>query len=120
MRKITFPLTATVLLILAVSCSYDNLEEYYDEIICDTTDVSFSETVFPVVERNCLGCHFDGNQTGIDLTGYEKIKDLVDQGKFVGNIQQAPGFVPMPPSTKLDDCTISKVVNWVNDGALNN
>jgi hypothetical protein len=110
----------SIFLVSSVSCSYDNLDEYYSDVICDTVNVSFSETVFPIVERNCLGCHFDGNQTGVELTTFKKIKDVVDEGSFLGSIQHAPGFKPMPPNNKLDDCSISKIENWINDGTLNN
>lgn len=113
-------LAIACMLALAVSCSYDNLDEYYSDVICDTIDVSFSESVFPIIERNCLGCHFDGNSIGVELTTYTKIKDKVDEGKILGNIQHAPGFKPMPPNSKLDDCSVSKIEIWINEGALNN
>lgn len=105
---------------IAFSCSKDNIEEYYSNNECDTIDVSFSETVFPIVQNNCLACHFEGSSSGVDLTSYDKIKEQIDEGKFLGNIQHASGYSPMPPSYKLDDCTISKIENWINDGAPNN
>jgi hypothetical protein len=120
MQRMIRLLTVAFLLTLFFSCSYENLDEYYNDVICDTINVSFSETVFPIVERNCLGCHFDGNQSGVELTTYNKIKDEIDEGNFLGSIQHAPGFKAMPPNNKLDDCSISKIENWINDGAQNN
>ena len=120
MKKTVSLLPVAVLMALIYSCSYENLEEYYDEILCDTTDVSFSETVFPIVERNCLGCHYNGNSHGVELTSYNKVKAEIDEGQFLGNIQHAPGFEPMPPDQMLDDCSVSKIENWITDGTLNN
>jgi hypothetical protein len=120
MQKIIRLLPVVILLALFYSCSYENLEEYYGEISCDTVNVSFSETVFPIIERNCLGCHYDGNSIGIELTSYNKIKAKIDEGKVLGNIKHEPGFRAMPPNAMLDDCSISKIENWINDGIQNN
>ena len=109
-----------IIIVFFASCSKDNYEEFYGGEVCDTIDVSFSETVFPVVQNNCLACHFEGSSSGVDLTSYDKIKEQIDEGKFLGNIQHAPGYSPMPPSYKLDDCTITKIEKWINDGAPNN
>lgn len=120
MQRISRLLPIFVILVLVFSCSYDNLDEYYRDVICDTINVSFSETVFPIVERNCLGCHFDGNPTGVELTTYIKITDNIGKGFFLGNIKHAPGFRAMPPNSKLDDCSISEIENWISEGAQNN
>jgi hypothetical protein len=46
---------------------------------------------------------------------------VADNGKLVGAITHAAGFLPMPQSApKLSDCNINKIKDWVNRGALNN
>ncbi len=111
----------TLLLVFSVAaCSYDNLEEYYNEISCDTLDVTFVGTIYPIIERNCLGCHYNGNSTGVELETYNDIKSLVDNGRLIGAIHHDPGFSPMPQGGKLDNCTLLKFDIWVADGALYN
>lgn len=105
--------------VLAISCTKENAQEYYGGINCDTLNVSFSATVDPIMERNCKGCHFTGNGTGVTLASYNDIKNAADNGKLLGTIKHLPGFSPMPQGSKLDDCTISKIETWINNGAPN-
>jgi hypothetical protein len=112
-------LSAIIWFLLLQSCSYDNIEEYYTDI-CDTTDVTYSGAVLPVIDRNCNNCHFAGNSTGVDLETYINIKTAADNGSLLGSIKHQPGYTPMPLNGKLDDCTIAKLEKWINDGTPNN
>ncbi|MBI5323670.1 MAG: hypothetical protein HZB41_00015 [Ignavibacteriae bacterium] len=89
---------------------------------CDTTTVTFSKTIIPVLEINCIGCH--GNvqpQGNINLEGYANVKKYVDNGKFLGAIQHQKGFVPMPDNNmRLSDCNLRQLEIWIQNGAPNN
>lgn len=102
------------------ACSYDNLEEYYSEIACDTVDISFSSDIYPMLERNCLGCHFDGNSSGVELESYDDLKEIAESGRLLGALKHLPGYEPMPRGGKLDDCSIRKFEIWTEEGALDN
>ena len=85
-------------------------------------DVKYSTFVLPLLENNCYSCHGNGAvQGGVDMGNYDKLKILVDNGRFLGAISHTPGFSPMPQGApKLLDCQVQKMSSWINEGALNN
>ncbi|MDP4933751.1 MAG: hypothetical protein NWR30_03495 [Salibacteraceae bacterium] len=89
---------------------------------CDTSNVTFSAFVNPLIGQQCLGCHNASSANGgINLQGYTNVKTYVDNGKFLGSIKHTSGYSPMPQNqAKMDDCTIAKLEAWINNGALNN
>lgn len=101
------------------SCYYDNMEELYpDNGNCDTTNVSFSNGVWPILESNCYGCHSGSAPAGnISVENYNDVVKLVENGKLMGTIRHEPGFSPMPKGgNKLSDCNIAKLEAWINAG----
>lgn len=89
---------------------------------CDTTGVTFSGTVQPLIQSNCLPCHSNSNLAGgIDLEGYSDIRTQALNGKLEGVITHTAGFPAMPQgSPKLPSCDIDKIVKWIDDGAPQN
>lgn len=89
---------------------------------CDTTTVTFTKSIVPVLELNCIGCHSNVDPQGkITLEGYQNVKKLVDNGKFIGAIKHLPNFVPMPDNNmKLSDCNLRQLEIWISNGAPNN
>jgi hypothetical protein len=109
---------------LAVSsCEYHNEETLYP-MVCDTTMITYSLSVAPIIAQNCLNpeCHGgDALQSGIPLEGYDNVKATVDNERLLGSIRHESGFSFMPKnSSKLSDCDIHKIELWVADGAPNN
>lgn len=121
-------LILALLIIVGVSsCYYDNSEELYPELQsgCDTTSVTYSTTIAPMLSSYCLGCHSNASANsfggGIKLENYSDVKTYVDNGKLVGAIKHLSGYSPMPKNAgKLSDCKISQLDIWVNRGAANN
>lgn len=89
---------------------------------CDTTLVSYSTFVAPVLKTNCVGCHSGAAPSGnISLTSHAAVQSLAFNGRLLGAITWAFGYQPMPKGTnKLSDCKINKIKAWINDGAQNN
>jgi mono/diheme cytochrome c family protein len=89
---------------------------------CDTTDVSFSNHIWPLVENNCLGCHSGGTPGGgIYLNNYAGIVAVAESGQLWGAINHQQGFSPMPKNAnKLSDCKIKQVQIWIEDGTPDN
>ncbi len=91
---------------------------------CDTTSVSYSSDIIPILQSYCYGCHGNGNTAGsggISLDGYSNLKTYADNGYLVGNITFAAGYNPMPyGQPKMPDCQVNKIVAWVHQGAQNN
>lgn len=113
---------AMMMTTLMDSCYYDNEQDLYPVAQCDTSAVTYTSTVEPIVNVNCLNCHSAAeNQGGITLEGYDATKAYVDAGSFMGTINHASGSNPMPKNaSKLSDCDIQKLQSWVNAGAPNN
>lgn len=89
--------------------------------ICDTTNVTFSKSVSPIIQSTCSGCHSGANPNGgVRLTNYSEIKQVVNNGKLDGAINHRAGFKPMPPGGSLETCAKAKIRIWINAGAPNN
>ena len=108
-------------------CYYDSQEYMFPELGsgCDTTNVTFSGTLEPMLSSYCLSCHSNSTAASyganIKLENYSDVLLRVNDGKLYGSIAQSGGFSPMPKnSTKLSDCKISSVKIWIDAGAPNN
>lgn len=128
MKKYLWVLVAVVA-ILALSanagCTYNNEEELYGDLECDTVGVAYLASVEPIISANCYSCHSQANApsfgSGINLEGYAAFKIWIDNGRLLGTIKHESGFSPMPKGApKLSDCNISIIEAWVDAGALDN
>lgn len=92
------------------------------ETQCDSVNVSFASHVFPIIQNQCMGCHSGANPSGgILLTNYQQIASVATtNNKLLGTIKHLPGYSAMPPSGKLDVCSIAKIAKWISDGTPNN
>ncbi len=110
--------------IMLNSCYYDNMEELFPDTggTCDTTNITFSGTVMPILQSYCLGCHSGSAPSGnIVIENYDDVVGLVHSGKLMGSIRFEQGYSPMPKGgNKLSDCNITKIEHWIADGMLNN
>jgi hypothetical protein len=104
------------------SCYYDKEEILYPQTACDTSAVTYSSSVVPVLLSNCTSCHGGSTPSGgISLTTYASVKTQVDNGKLWGAVSQASGFSPMPKNASiLNTCSLAKIKKWINAGAPNN
>lgn len=91
---------------------------------CDTVNMKYTADILPILQSNCYGCHGNGNtggSGGISLDGYANLSIYAQNGKLRGTVTHASGFVGMPfQQAKMDDCTINKILDWINRGFLNN
>lgn len=104
-------------------CYYDSEEYLYGMISCDTlSEVSYSLNIAPLMDEYCNVCHATGSALGgVILDNYESVMSEAISGNLYGAISHGEGFTAMPKnSTKLDDCTISKVKQWIDNGTLDN
>ncbi len=90
---------------------------------CDTTDVSFSGVILPIIEQNCFnGCHSGSNPSGgFTLENYADVKVKVDDARLGGAVQRKDDFVPMPLNMDpLPSCEVDQIVAWIDQGAKDN
>ncbi|MBK6549124.1 MAG: hypothetical protein IPG11_01745 [Flavobacteriales bacterium] len=109
--------------ILALNgCYYDNEEALYPGSFCDTTNVTFANSIEPFVQTNCAtpNCHVPGGAGNGDLTVFANIASKVADGRFLQSIRRENGVYPMPPENAVSACDLSKVEIWIAAGAQHN
>lgn len=89
---------------------------------CDTTTVTFSGTVWPIIELNCFVCHSGTEPSGnFTLDDYYSVVIQVEDGKLFSAINHEPGISPMPLNApKLSQCKIDQIRIWIENGTPNN
>lgn len=89
---------------------------------CDPENVSFEQTVFPIINESCAVCHNANFAMGsITLDSYESILPFIENGALIGSIRHEVDWKVMPPSNvQLEDCKISQIEKWIQEGARNN
>lgn len=107
------------------SCYYDIEEELYPAYatnLCDTSNLSYSKDIEPLLSRACYNCHGAGVDLGnVTLEGYSSLETYINDGSLIGSIKQSGGFSSMPKGgTKFNECSTNKVAVWIRQGALNN
>jgi len=123
-QKIIFIIIA---MLLFSACYYDKKDQVYPQamtLTCDTTNITYSVTVTSILNANCTSCHGANANTlgaGIFLNTYATVKPYITSGRLVNSILQNGNASPMPKNmAKMDNCSINKIILWVNKGAINN
>jgi len=118
MGKHAWPLFA-ILWSTMTGCYYDKEEELYPFASCDTSAVTWSGTISPMLLTNCAisGCHVAGGTGPGDLTAYTNVKTAVDNGRLR---QEVVVRRTMPPSGSMSPCDREKIDTWIKNGAPEN
>lgn len=99
-------------------------QDLHCDAACDTTNVTFSGVIKPLITTKCVGCHSASNPGGgIKLTSYTEIKTQVNNQKLWGAINHLPGYKPMPypaGGPKMPQCELDQIRIWIQAGALDN
>jgi len=100
--------------------SYGALNENCGEV-CDTINpVTFSGTIWPVMQTSCTGCHTGTSAGGgILLTNYAEVKTTATNGSLMNSLK-GTGVSQMPKGSAFTACRIKQFDIWVKNGALNN
>jgi hypothetical protein len=119
------------LLFVVYSCTWK--KEFVNVMVkedCDTTLVSYQNTIRPILENNCYSCHSTSTTQmngGLDIENFSSFKNYLSRNgngmygsQFINIINQKPGYLPMPPAYILTNCEISKIKSWINKGGLDN
>lgn len=117
---------ALIILVLAgfiQGCYYDDPDLLDpNRTVCDTSIVTYSGTINPILTAYCSGCHSGANApSGVRTDNYSTVKTIASNGRLSGTVTHSPGFSPMPKNAgKLNSCSIEKIRKWVSAGAPNN
>ncbi|HNR49612.1 MAG TPA: hypothetical protein PKN14_10235 [Bacteroidia bacterium] len=122
MNKKIYLLAGTFLVMAFSSCYYDVEDELYPSTSCDTTNVTYSESVAPVLKNYCYSCHSAAIANGsVVLDNYQSVKHVAADGRLLGTINHESGYIAMPQDQKkLSNCDIRKITIWINDGMQDN
>jgi hypothetical protein len=108
-------------LLFFISCKYNNEEELYGLVACDTTDVKYSVQILSTLQANCYTCHSGTavNGANIKLDNFSILKFYATSGLLVNAITRTNNSMPKG-SPKLPNCKIAEIKAWVNKGAPQN
>lgn len=88
---------------------------------CDTTNVTYTNSIKTIFDTYCTGCHNASNPGGgYALDTYMNCVMCANSGRLLGAVQWMSGYSPMPQGgSKLSDCNIAKIQKWINSGKPN-
>jgi hypothetical protein len=126
MKRLLISLTSIAIFSLFfVSCYYDNEEALYPSYsnTCDTTNVTFSGTIAPILNNSCYSCHSNNtaaaNGNNIRLENYADVQTRIVS--IIGSIKHTGSYSPMPKNGgQIKACAISQFDIWIRNGTLNN
>ncbi|MCO4819674.1 MAG: hypothetical protein KC517_08615 [Bacteroidetes bacterium] len=88
---------------------------------CDTSNVTFSVNVWPIIDATCRGCHAGANASGgVRITNYNQVKAIVDNGNLENVLGRQGPKKPMPPAGPLEKCANDQIRIWIAEGAKDN
>ena len=124
MKKNAFLLLLLIpLTLLFHSCYYDNVTDLYPSFVkCDTTNVTYSQTIVPIMTANCNVCHNTATASaGIITDTYAGLSAVAADGTLWKGVNQEPGISPMPKGgNRLSSCDLAKIKTWIDAGSQNN
>ena len=121
LKKLMNPMIlVTLLTLLFTGCYYDVAEELYPDnnAVCDTTGVTYTKTIQPILNEYCNSCHTGSAPSGsVDFSTYDFVKAYALDGSLYGSMSHDPNWSEMPQGgNKVDDCTLLKIKVWIDNG----
>ena len=122
MKKKPILLLLTLLSLFLINCKHS---PNIDSIVppppppgCDSTNVTYTGTIQPILAQSCYSCHSGiPPSSGFHLDTYEDAKNQAIIGHMMNRIRQdSIDFyppMPKPPSTKLSNCEIAQFQRWI-------
>ncbi|MBV1922801.1 MAG: hypothetical protein KUG68_02105 [Flavobacteriaceae bacterium] len=110
-------------LTLLYSCSNDTLDDIVADEVIPIENVTYQD-VRSTFETICTACHSNPTQNGapMPLTTYQNVKQAVQDRGLIDRISRAQGESGMMPAggQRLPQATIDLIVQWNEDGLLEN
>lgn len=106
------------------SCYYDNEEALYPSFnnACDTTNVTFSGVIVPILSNNCYSCHSNktaaSSGNNIRLENYSDVQAYTP--KVIVSIKQTGQYTMPKNGGKLKACSITQFDLWIRNGMHDN
>jgi hypothetical protein len=115
-------ITVGAIVLYLSGCAKESADRLSAGDTCDTTGVSYSKQILPILEDNCYTCHQGAAaSSGIDLSNFATLQAHVANGDLVSAVTHTGSVTPMPYELPmLPSCEVNTIVAWVHQGALNN
>lgn len=99
---------------------YGALNENCGEV-CDTINpVTFSGTIWPIMQTSCTGCHTGTSAGGgIVISNYASVQTIAVSGVLMNSLK-GTGVSIMPKVGSFSACRIRQFDIWIKNGSLNN
>ena len=123
-------------IMLVNACSYRKADQLYPYNRCAAGSgsvVSFSKDIVPILSTNCAiaGCHSgampEGNLNLDSAHAYAALSkpgsgyiDTLNPESSLFYAQLLSVSEPMPPTYRLDSCSMQRILNWLRQKASNN
>jgi hypothetical protein len=103
-------------------CKNDKAELLYPPDPCDSSNVTYSGTILPILRDNCYRCHAGSNTVGpFNLDSYADVRTRAENGQLWGAVAHLDGYSSMPKNaSKLSSCNLAKIKKWLDDGYPDN
>lgn len=122
------PLLLLFAFLTVISCETNTLSELAEEdVILDPSGepseeeslVTYDNRVALILNNACVECHNSVTATaGIQLQNFALASEVAQSGRMI--IRMTDTGNPMPPSGNLPDPLIADVMQWIEDGLLEN
>jgi hypothetical protein len=85
---------------------------------CDTTHISYSTCIQPLLKAYCIRCHAKGNTSGgLALDDYATVKLVAQSADLWGCVEHQDGYPSMPPQKqKIDTAALYILRKWMEAG----
>lgn len=81
--------------------------------------VTYNNRAMLILDNACVECHNSVSATaGIRLDNFSFARDVAESGRMIARMTDQSN--PMPPSGNLPDAIIEDIMQWIEDGILEN
>jgi mono/diheme cytochrome c family protein len=115
MKKLIYIFSSAAVLMACESRTYEEISD--NTPIAE--QVTYTKDVKPIIEANCIGCHSPGGPGPQILTGYDQVKNNIDN--IIDRIGRPNGDpLKMPQGGSLSPSQINIFTKWKADGLIEN
>jgi mono/diheme cytochrome c family protein len=104
---------AIFLLTVFFTACISNIEEQQEELNSSEAKVSYVNTVKPILEARCLSCHGTGGN-------FPELKNYSEVSTYATIVKNEVASGRMPRGAALTAAQIKSIIDWVEEGALDN
>ncbi len=119
--KMTFGAAFAMGLSVFTSCETNSISdlEVIDTDMVEPEVITYDNTARAILDNACIECHNVVDPTdGVILDSFEAAAVVAENGRMIARMTDTSN--PMPPSGNLPDGVIADIMQWIEDGILEN